>query len=78
MWELLSLLSSPAHVTGIVQAVFYGVPDPTGQVVRPLDETCETGGTRLTAEAPAQTSSGEQQVCSTSWLKTRFGYKQGV
>ena len=54
MWELLSSLSSLAHVTGIVQALFYGVPDPTSQVARPL-KTCETGGTRLTtaaAEAP--------------------------
>ena len=45
MWELLSSLSSLAHVMGTVQAVFYGVPDPTGQVGRLL-ETCETGGTR--------------------------------
>lgn len=28
MWELLSLLLSLAHVTGIVQAVFYRVLDP--------------------------------------------------
>lgn len=44
MWELLSSLPSLAHVTGIVQAVFQGVPDPAGQVVRLL-QTCETGGT---------------------------------
>lgn len=55
MWELLSSLSSPARVTGTVQAVFYGGPDPAGQVARLL-ETGEAGGTRLTAaaaEAPA-------------------------
>lgn len=50
MWELLLSLSSLAHVTGAVQAVFYGVPDPTGQVARLL-ETRETGGTWLTAAA---------------------------
>lgn len=43
MWELLSSLSSLAHVTGTVQAVFYGVPDPTGEVTRLL-ETRRTGG----------------------------------
>lgn len=37
-----SLLLSLAHVTGVVQAAFYGVPHPTWQVARLL-ETCETG-----------------------------------
>lgn len=45
MWELLSSLLSLAHVTGIVQAVFYGILDPTGQVMRLL-ETHETGPQR--------------------------------
>lgn len=37
MWELLSSLSSLAHVTGTVQAVFYGIPDPIGEVGRLLE-----------------------------------------
>lgn len=47
MWELLSSLSFLAHVTRIVQAVFYRVPDPTDWVGRLL-QTCKTGGTWLT------------------------------
>lgn len=36
-----------AVIAGIVPAVFYGVPDPTGSGCEP----CEVGGTCLTAVA---------------------------
>lgn len=42
-WELLSSLSSLGHVAGVVQVVFYGVPDPTGQVVSYLRPTRQEG-----------------------------------
>lgn len=70
MWELLSSLSSLAHVSGIVHAVFRGFLIP--QVRLP---GCSRPARQ---EAPVLESAGEQQICSVSWVKTHSGYKQGV